>query len=164
MPWFSNGKEIKIGKAWTSNDADAVQHPANWASVWSEDEIKQKGLTWVDPPAAYDSRFYFAAGVERRLEDSSDGTIGLKTTYKNDTNTKAYSMLQQTDWYVIRKYEDSTQDIPKKITDYRTAVRTAANSIQSKIDAASNMQEFIKLFDSADSDGITEINRWPEKV
>ena len=46
MPWFSNGKEIKIGKAWTSNDADAVQHPANWASVWSEDEIKQN--SWIN--------------------------------------------------------------------------------------------------------------------
>ena len=167
MPWVRNGKEIKIGKGWTETGSvphEDVQHPANWASVWSEDEIKQKGLTWVDPPAAYDSRFYFAAGVERSLADSSDGTVGLKTTYKNDTNTKAYSMLQQTDWYVIRKYEDSTQDIPKKITDYRAAVRTAANSIQAKIDAASNMQEFIKLFDSADSDGITEINRWPERV
>ena len=161
MPWVRNEKEIKVGKAWTGDDD--VQHPANWASVWSEDEIKQKGLTWVDPPAAYDSRFYFAAGVERRLADSGDA-VGLKTVYKNDINTRAHDLLQQTDWYVIRKYEDSTQDIPKKITDYRAAVRTAANSIQSKIDAASNMQEFIKLFDSADSDGITEINRWPEKV
>ena len=163
MPWVRNEKEIKIGKAWTSNDADAVQHPANWASIWSDDEIKQKGLTWVDPPAPYDSRFYFAAGVERRLADSGDAA-GLKTVYKNDVNTRAHDLLQQTDWYVIRKIEDSTQDIPKKITDYRAAVRTAANSIQAKIDAASNMSEFIKLCDSADSDGITEINRWPERV
>ena len=162
MPWVRNEKEIKIGKAWIG-DGD-VQHPANWASVWSDSEIRQKGLTWVDPPAPYDSRFYFAAGVERSLADSSDGTVGLKTTYKNDVNTRAYDLLQQTDWYVIRKYEDSTQDIPTNITNYRAAVRTAANTIQAKIDAASNMSEFIKLFDSADSDGITEINRWPERV
>ena len=162
MPWVRNGKEIKIGKGWTGDDD--VQHPANWASVWSDDEIKQKGLTWVDPPPSFDGRFYYAAGIERSLADSSDGTIGLKTVYKEETNNTAYGLLQSTDWYVIRKYEDSTQDIPKKITDYRSAVRTAANSIQAKIDAASNMQEFIKLFDSADADGITEINRWPERV
>ena len=164
MPWFSNGKEIRIGKAWTSNDADAVQHPANWASVWSDSEIQQKGLTWVDPPASFDGRFYYAADIERSLTDSSDGTIGLKTTYKEEIDNTANGLLQPTDWYIIRKYEDSTQDIPTNITNYRAAVRTAANSIQAKIDAASNMSEFIKLFDSADGDGITEINRWPERV
>ena len=162
MPWVFNETQIRIGRPWT--DDEGVQHPGNWASVWSDSEKIDKGLTWVDPPAPYDSRFYFAAGVERSLADSSDGTIGLKTTYKNDVNTRAHGLLESTDWYVIRKYEDSTQDIPKKITDYRTAVRTAANSIQVKIDAASNMSEFIKLFDSADADGITEINRWPERV
>ena len=47
----------------------------------------------------------FAAGVERRLADSGDA-VGLKTVYKNDINTRAHDLLQQTDWYVIRKYED----------------------------------------------------------
>ena len=56
------------------------------------------------------------------------------------------------------------KEIPTKITNYRAAVRDAADTIETKIDAASNMKNFIKLFDSADANGITEINRWPEEV
>ena len=121
-------------------------------------------MEWVDPPASFDNRFYWDVGIEKILADSSDGTIGLKTQYKNQTKETAHSLLQPTDWYVIRKYEDSTKEIPTKIKNYRAAVRTAADTIETKIDAASNMTNFIKLFDSADSNGITEINRWPEEV
>ena len=112
----------------------------------------------------FDDRFYWGAGIEKKLADSSDGTIGLKTTYKNQIKETAHSLLKSTDWYVIRKYEDSKKEIPTKITNYRAAVRDAADTIETKIDAASNMKNFIKLFDSADANGITEINRWPEEV
>ena len=121
-------------------------------------------MKWEDPPASYDDRFYWSVGLEKSLADSSDGTVGLKTLYKNETKETAHSLLQPTDWYVIRKYEDNKKEIPTKIADYRTAVRNAADTIEAKIDAASSMANFIKLFDSADSNGITEINRWPEQV
>ena len=162
MPWKHNGVIIKEGRAWS--DKSAIQHPSNWASSWSDSEKLAHDMQWEDPPASFDNRFYWSAGIERSLTDSSDGTIGLKTQHKNQIKETAHSLLQSTDWYVIRKYEDSTQDIPTNIANYRQSVRTAANSIETKIDAASNMTDFIKLFDSADSNGITEINRWPEEV
>ena len=162
MPWKHKGVIIKEGKAWT--DSMLIQHPSNWASSWSDSEKLAHDMQWEDPPASFDNRFYWSAGIERSLTDSSDGTIGLKTQHKNQIKETAHSLLQSTDWYVIRKYEDSTQDIPTNIANYRQSVRTAANSIETKIDAASNMTDFIKLFDSADSNGITEINRWPEEV
>ena len=162
MPWKHKGVIIKEGKAWT--DSMLIQHPSNWASSWSDSEKLAHDMQWVDPPASFDSRFYWSVGLEKSLADSSDGTIGLKTLYKNETKETAYNLLQSTDWYVLRKYEDNKKEIPTKIADYRTAVRNAADTIESKIDAASNMANFIKLFDSADSNGITEINRWPEEV
>ena len=162
MPWKHKGIIIKEGKAWT--DSMLIQHPSNWASSWSDSEKLAHDMQWVDPPASFDSRFYWSVGLEKSLADSSDGTIGLKTLYKNETKETAYNLLQSTDWYVLRKYEDNKKEIPTKIADYRTAVRNAADTIESKIDAASNMANFIKLFDSADSNGITEINRWPEQV
>ena len=36
-------------------------------------------------------------------------------------------------------------------------------SSTNKIKAANNMTAFKKLFESADTDGITDINRWPEQ-
>ena len=162
MPWKHKGVIIKEGKAWT--DSMLIQHPSNWASSWSDSEKLAHDMQWEDPPAYFDERFYWGVGLEKNLADSSDGTIGLKTVYKNQTKQIAHSLLQSTDWYVIRKYEDSTKEIPTKITNYRNAVRAAADTIETKIDAASNMTNFIKLFDSADSNGITEINKWPEQV
>ena len=155
------GTILKEGKAWS--DASKVQHPANWA-LWSDSEKLAIGMEWVDPPASFDSRFYWDVGIEKILADSSDGTIGLKTQYKNKTKETAHSLLQPTDWYVIRKYEDSTKEIPTKIANYRAAVRTAANVIETKIDAASNLADFIKLIDSSDPNSVSDIDRWPEEV
>ena len=155
MPWKHMGTILKEGKAWS--DASNVQHPANWA-IWSDSEKLAIGMEWVDPPASFDSRFYWDVGIEKILADSSDGTIGLKTQYKNQTKETAHSLLQPTDWYVIRKYEDSTKEIPTKIANYRAAVRTAANTIETKIDAASNLTDFIKLIDSSDSNSVSDID------
>ena len=162
MPWKHDGKIVKEGKAWS--DWNGTQHPSNWATLWSDSEKLALSMKWEDPPASYDDRFYWGAGIEKRLADSSDGTIGLKTQYKNQTKETAHSLLQPTDWYVIRKYEDSTKEIPTKIANYRAAVRTAANAIETKIDAASNLTDFIKLIDSTDSNSVSDIDRWPEEV
>ena len=162
MPWKHYGKIVSEGKAWS--DRYDTQHPSNWAAAWSDSEKIAYELEWEDPPASYDDRFYWSVGLEKSLADSSDGTIGLKTLYKNETKETAYNLLQSTDWYVIRKYEDNTKEIPTKIINYRAAVRTAADTIEKKIDAASNMTNFIKLFDSADSSGLSDFNKWPEQV
>ncbi len=163
MPWKNvhDNKIISEGKAWS--DWRGTQHPSNWASNWSDEEKKATGLEWVDPPTPYDKRFYWDAGVEKNLADSSDGTIGLKTLWINKTKDTANALLQPSDWYVTRKTEKSTE-IPSDITKHRNDIRTACNNIETKIKAASDMPTFIKLFDSADSNGITEINRWPEEV
>ena len=160
MPWKHDGKIISVGRAWS--DSIGIQHPSNWA-IWSDDEKKARGLTWEDPPAPYDNRFYWSAGIEKRLADSSDGTIGLKTVWINKTKDTANALLQPSDWYITRKTEKSTA-IPSDITKHRDNIRTACNTIETKIKAASDMTAFKKLFDSADSNGITDINRWPEQV
>ena len=160
MPWKHDGKIVKEGRAWS--DKHGTQHPSNWAS-WPDPEKEAREMIWEDPPTPYDKRFYWDVGIEKNLADSSDGTIGLKTQWINSTKDTANSLLQPSDWYVTRKTEKSTE-IPSDITKHRNDIRTACNTIETKIKAASDMSTFIKLFDSADSNGITEINRWPEEV
>ena len=162
MPWKHDGKIVKEGRAWS--DWNGTQHPSNWATLWSDSEKLALSMKWEDPPVSYDERFYWGAGIEKRLADSSDGTIGLKTQYINEIKQTAFSLLSQTDWYITRKAEDDKKTIPSKITKYRSDIRTASETIENKIKAANNMTAFKKLFDSADADGITDINRWPEEV
>ena len=161
MPWKLGDRIIREGRAWSSDD---VQHPLNWAK-WSDSEKIEHGLAWEDPPAPFDNRFYWDTGIEKTLTDSSDGTIGLKTQYINQTKQVAGTLLQPSDWYVTRKMEDSTKTIPSNISTYRSNVRTSCANIETQINAANNMATFIKLFDSAlDSSGTTTINNWPEQV
>ena len=173
MPWKHNGRTIKEGKTWVSDSG--VKHPAVWMR-WSDSEKKDNGLTWEDPPvseAPFDNRFYWgrqANGtlIERSLTDvnevDTDGKaaidpmtgkqiiqLGLKSIWITKTKQTANDLLSNTDWMVTRKAEKGTA-IPDATTTYRDSVRTACSTIETKINACSNLTQFMALFD-APSDG-----------
>ena len=173
MPWKHNGRTLKAGKAWVSDSG--VKHPAIWMR-WSDSEKKDNGLTWEDPPASqepFDERFYWGRQtdgtlIERSLTDvnsvDEDGKavidpitgkqaiqLGLKSSWITQTKQTANSLLSKSDWMVTRKSEKGTA-IPDATQTYRDSVRTACNTIETKINACSNLTEFMALFD-APSDG-----------
>ena len=86
-------------------------------------------------------------------QDETDGlgtegevkTKGLKTLHKEVITDKAYGLLQPNDWLVVRKQEAGT-DIPSDWTTYRTAVRTAANDMKTKINAVSDVDALAALY------------------
>ena len=90
-------------------------------------------------------------------QDNTDGRIpegksvgdvalkGLKTVKKEVFDKQAASLLAKYDWYIIRNTEASTA-IPSTITNYRTAVRTKCNSMQTQIDNASDVDALATLF------------------
>jgi hypothetical protein len=166
MAWKYGDRTIRVGKAWS--DAN-LQHPYNWHRIWSDSDKANFGLTYEeDVDVSYDSRFYYAKDIERPISDytaiaDSGDTIGLKTQYIATTKVTANSLLQSTDWYAVRKMEDSSKNIPSNIATYRSNVRTASGTIESSINAVSNLTEFKALF-NIDSDGISPINNWPEQV
>ena len=183
MAWKHNGVNIKEGKSWT--DKDGIKHPSNWM-IWSDEDKKGFGLVWeAEEDTSFDSRFYFAKGIEKKLADTNevdkDGkaiidpltgkqlvTLGLKSKWITQTKTTANSMLSRTDWYVTRKAETGA-DIPSDISKYRTDVRTATKTIEDKINNCTNVTEFMKLFDvPMDSDnnptGNAPIYDFPDEV
>ena len=177
MPWKHNGKTIRAGKAWVSDSG--VKHPAVWMR-WSDSEKRDNGLTWEDSSASekhFDNRFYSGRKtdgslIEKSLTDvkevDSDGNPiidpttekqivreGLKTVWITQTKTIANGLLSKTDWMVTRKAEKGTA-IPDATTKYRDSVRTACNTIETKINACSNLTEFMALFDTPkNSDGMS---------
>ena len=168
--WKYNGKAIRAGRGWT--DSFGVQHPSSW-SRWSDSEKTSKGLVWEDDPAPFDNRFYWSANNPKALDDVTDEdgnvTLGLKSQYKTQTKKTAGSLLAPTDWYVVRKAEDSTTTIPTDVATYRAAVRTASGTIETAIDGAANLTAFIALFDApVDSDGNptgnAPIHNWPDEI
>ena len=79
---------------------------------------------------------------------------GLKTIWIEKTKATAKSLLEPTDWYVVRNAEDNTKAIPSEVTTHRTSVRTASNTIETAIADVSDMTAFKALFIvPTDSDG-----------
>ena len=168
MAYKYNERYLEVGKAW--KDDNGIQHPYNWASSWSVDDLKRWKVTLEkDVDTTFDDRFYWSKGVERKLEDENavdqDGKAildedgnqvinkGLKNIWIERTKSTANGLLTASDWYVTRKSETDTA-IPSDISKYRTDVRTATKTIEDKINGCSKLADFIKLFDTpVDKDG-----------
>ena len=181
MPWKYNNTIIRAGKSW--RDDNSITHPATWMR-WSDDYKVTMGLVWEDDPAPFDNRFYWAADLPKALDDvnevDEDGnplmqdgqqvvTLGLKSQYKAQTKTTAASLLAPTDWHVVKAAEVAAYSVPANISQYRTDVRAASNTIEAAIDAASDITAFVALWDvPVDADGNptgnAPINNWPDEV
>ena len=181
MPWKLGDKIIREGRSWSN---DGITHPTNWA-IWSDSDKTAAGLTWEDPPASFDNRFYWDANTPKALGDvnavDEDGnavldengeqvvTLGLKSQWKATIKEQAAGLLAPTDWYVTRKSEDSTATIPSDVTTYRAAVRAKSGQIETAIDNAADHAAFMALFDTpVDSDGNPTGNPpiadWPDEI
>tara|TARA_R100000781_G_scaffold27044_1_gene20090 strand:- start:1194 stop:1739 length:546 start_codon:yes stop_codon:yes gene_type:complete len=172
MVWKHDGKNLTVGKSWTDG---TYKHPYNWATAWTDQNKKDWGVAWEDDPdISFDDRFYWSKGIEKALVDSdatdesgskikdADGNqvinYGLKTIWVRQTKQRANDMLAKTDWEVTRKSEKGTA-IASATTTFRDKVRTACNTIETKINDCANLTAFKALFDvPKDSDGVVTGN------
>ena len=182
MAWKYGHKTIRLGRAWTDNDG--IQHPANWGS-WSDEQKTAAGLVWEADPAPYDNRFWWDANTPKALDDvnevdadgnailDADGnqmvTLGLKSVWKAITKEGAGTLLAKTDWHVVKAQEVASYTIPSAITQYRSDVRQASNTIEAAIDAVTTHAAFLALHDApVDADGNATgnapINDWPAEL
>ena len=161
MAWKYGDIYLKVGKSWT--ETNGTMHPAQWMR-WTDSEKKAKGLTWEDDvDTSYDNRFYSAKDVERKLADElavdEDGnalidpftgkqtvTLGLKSIWIEKIKTFTNEKLSVSDWEITRKAEKGTA-IASATTTYRDKVRTACNTIETKINNCADLDAFKALFD-----------------
>ena len=70
---------------------------------------------------------------------------GLKTKLIRTVKAQAATILQNTDWYIVRK-ADADTDVPSAITTFRAAVRTKAAAMETLITNASNTPAIETLY------------------
>ena len=164
MAFKLDGKPLAVDVAFVHND---IQYPANWLRLSTAQEKKDLGITEVDDPKTYDSRFYWGDGTAKELDDKKetvDGvevtTLGVKSVLKAQEKVTAGTLLAKYDWYVVRKAEKSTA-IPTAITTYRDAVRTACDTREKEIDACANTAALVTLY-SFKEDGTANMTQYPE--
>ena len=169
----ATGQTLRVGRGW--KDENGVQHPPNW-QIWSAEEKTAAGITEVVPETPPDSRFYTwsqnADGTINKtakdLADSGSGdtlVLGVKSTLKQAVNSQQGSLLDQTDWYIVRKADKATA-IPSNIQTWRDAIRTKGDAMVSAIDGAADTDAVEALFVVYEIDGQTIksgiLYDWPE--
>ena len=163
-------KELKPGKTWT--DDNGVQHPGNWASVWSNDVKASYGIKEVAIQPKPDNKFYWVgqrsldgswSSTPKNIDDvkkvdedgnavlDEDGnqiiTLGLKSQWIAKTKETANGFLTPTDWQVIAKAERN-RAIDSDVATYRAAVITKCTAIETAITNATDLDAFKALFDA----------------
>jgi hypothetical protein len=91
--------------------------------------------------------------------------LGVKSVLKLTVNTQQGSLLDQTDWYIIRKADNATA-IPSNVQTWRDAIRTKGDAMVSAIDGAADTNAVAALFLVYEEDGKTIksgiLYDWPE--
>ena len=164
---------LKPNRAWT--DDNGITHPRNW-HIWSAEDKAAAGVTEVIEDTPPDSRLYTwsmdrdgkITSTAKALDDvnvvdkngdpvlDKNGDqrveLGLKSVFKNEVKSQQESLLNQTDWTVVRKSEKGTA-IPSNIATWRDAIRTKATAMESAIDGAADTAAVAALFLSWDAEG-----------
>ena len=91
-----------------------------------------------------DSLFTAQDEIDGKGTEGEVKAKGLKSQHKIDINLQAGSLLQPTDWMVIREADGGTA-IPSNIKTFRTTVRTKANTHCTSIDNAADVDALAAL-------------------
>ena len=164
MAFLLNGKPLAVDVPFTYGD---IHYPANWLRLSTAEEKTAIGITEVEDPKVYDSRFYWGNGSAKELDDKTetkDGveytTLGVKSILKAQEKDTAGTLLAPYDWYVVRKAEKDTS-IPASISTFRDGVRTACDTREKEIDACSDTAALVTLYGTKE-DGTPNMTQYPE--
>ena len=136
----TDGQYIQEGQAFTIND---VQYPSNWLNLSTPEEKSEIGLEEVIATNSPKSDVYY--WVSSTLDKA---TLTYVNTPKNLTDVKsnalstinntAYTILQPSDWMVVKATETSTPINPDWNT-YRANVRSTADQTRTAVTAAQDV-------------------------
>ena len=79
---------------------------------------------------------------------------GLKTILIRQVKSDAQTILNETDWYVVRK-ADTDEAIPSNVATHRAAVRTKQASMETAITNAADTPALETLYTYTTTDGVT---------
>ena len=104
---------------------DGVKYPANFLRLSSLEEKEAIGITEVPDPEPYDQRFYWGYDAEGHLIPKDHAQLVEQWTAQ--TRAAAGTLLQPTDWMVIRE-ADNGITVDPAIRTWREEIRLACGS------------------------------------
>jgi hypothetical protein len=121
---------------------DGISYPANWLRLASPEEREAIGITEVPDPAPYDQRFYWGPDLPK---DHAQ----LVEQWTQQTRTTANTLLQPTDWIIIREADNGAPADPL-IKTWREDIRLATGTKIDAIAATADTAELAAYITGAD--------------
>jgi hypothetical protein len=112
-----------------------VRYPANWLRLSTLDEKKAIGIRELPDPQQWDQRFYWGYDEDGNLIPKDH--IQLVEQWTQQTRTTANTLLQPTDWVIIREADNGKAADPLlKIwrEDIRLATGVKVTAIAATVD------------------------------
>ena len=158
MAWVivKDGAVVREFSRPTAFTYEGYQYPANWIQNATDAEKSALGLVEVTISGSKKNEDYYTNSLGDNVV-ASNGSVSktwsntaktlsvVQANKVEDAKSNAKSMLDRTDWYVVRKAETSTAT-PDEITAYRTAVRTCYGNLKTAINAASDVDAVAALY------------------
>ena len=159
MAWVivKDGAVVREFSRPTAFTYEGYQYPANWIQNATDAEKSAIGLVEVTISGSTKNSEYYdntlsnnkveSDGSVTRTWSSSAKTLSdVKSEKIIQAKSSAKSLLDRTDWYVVRKAETNTAT-PDEITAFRTAVRTCYGNLKTAINAASDVDELAAVYE-----------------
>jgi hypothetical protein len=175
------GANMSLGVFGLAPDSSVAQRQAQgvYEVIYDKSNLRNPRYYWngaesmVFANNAVTASYAPAAGKDvedQTVEDNGEEFIvkGLKSVFKEEVKAQAKNLLSSSDWYIIRKAEDSESTIPSNIATYRAAVRTRSNEMEAAIDGAADAAAMEALYTYTNT-GTEEnpvytrpLGEWPE--
>ena len=148
MNSWSNAELATIGVYPVVEDTSNYQDPAYYINTDETftyyDSVSVGGTTYTNTVVGS-----YGTATPMSLNDTTnpDGTVtpGLKSNAITTQDQQAYSLLQPSDWYVVRKSENGTA-IPTDWDTWRESIRTTCQSQVTMINACTTVPQLQALY------------------
>tara|TARA_Y100000015_G_scaffold37759_1_gene39966 strand:- start:90 stop:662 length:573 start_codon:yes stop_codon:yes gene_type:complete len=133
MPYSLNGRTLQLDVPW---DHDGIQYPANWLRLSTAQDRAELGITWVDDDPTWNQKWYWGYDSDGNLIPKT--YADLKANWIAKTKATANSLLQPSDWRVIKaKERGSTMNADWKT--WRQTIRTECGTMVTAIEATADV-------------------------
>lgn len=127
-------KKLTVGQAFEFN---GIQYPADWLEKTSLEEKQAIGITEEPDPEWFDDRYYWGVNNPKDLDM-------LKEVAITNIKSGAASLLQPTDWKIIRSSETGGR-VDLATLNARADIRTKSNEFETSINACTTIEELAAL-------------------
>jgi len=133
MPYKLGSRRLALDVAWEHN---GVQYPANWLRLSTAQDRATLGIIWEDASPTYNQKWYWGKDSDNNLIPKT--YTDLKALWIAKTKATANSLLQPSDWRVVKaKERGSTMNADWKT--WRQTIRTECGTMITAIEATADV-------------------------